>query len=252
MEKTVNSDLQDPGSPRTGTLLADRVLTFLRTEIYEGRLAPGDRINELEVSQKLGISRGPVREAIRLLSSSGLVAYEANVGARVVSPDENDVAQLYDVREALESTAARLAATHMTAAERETLLRTLDAHDAQMTEANSNSYPRGSADWDFHLLILKGARNDVIWRICGDELRDVFSLLRSRHGSSPRRGRRALQEHRWIAEAVAAGHADLAAALMAQHIRASRDNLLAAMRRDGETDRRTPVRTGIPRQVFGR
>jgi DNA-binding GntR family transcriptional regulator len=252
MEKIVKSDLQDHASARTGTLLADRVLTFLRAEIYEGRLASGDRINELEVSHKLGISRGPVREAIRLLSSSGLVTYEANVGARVVSPDEEDVAQLYDVREALESTAARLAATHMTATERETLLRTLDAHDAQMTEANSNSYPRGNADWDFHLLILKGARNGVIWRICGDELRDVFSLLRSRHGSSPRRGRRALQEHRWIAEAVAAGHGDLAAALMAQHIRASRDNLLAAMRRDDDAESRLRARGAVPRQAFGR
>jgi DNA-binding GntR family transcriptional regulator len=234
----VNNSSLDQTSPRSGTLLADKVLSFLRCEIYDGRIAPGDRLNELEISQKLGISRGPVREAIRLLSSSGLVTYEANIGARVVSPDEHGVAQLYDVREALESTAARLAAIHMTAAEREALLRTLDAHDAQMTEANSNSYPRGDADWDFHMLILKGSRNEVIWRICGDDLRDMFSLLRSRHGSTPRRGRRALQEHRWIAEAVAAGDADLAAALMARHIRASRVTLMDAMRAYGGQDRR--------------
>ena len=75
---------------------------------------------------------------------------------------------------------------------------------AQMTEDNSNNYPRGGADWDFHLLILKGARNDVIWRICGDELKDMFSLLRSQHGSSPGRGRKALEEHRWVAEAIVA------------------------------------------------
>src|SRR5262249_42941038 len=106
----------------------------------------------------------------------------------------------------------------------------LAAHDVQMNEENSTSYPRGSTDWDFHLLILKGARNDVIWRICGDELRDMFSLLRSQHGSSPGRGRKALEEHRWVAEAIVAGNADLAALLMAQHIRASRDNLLGAMK----------------------
>jgi DNA-binding GntR family transcriptional regulator len=139
------------------------------------------------------------------------------------------VAQLYDVREVLEARAAGLAARHMTANERAALLATLDEHEASMTAANSTSYPRGGADWDFHLLILKGGRNSVIWRICGDELRDMFSLLRNRHGSSPGRGQRALQEHRWIAEAIVANNEDLASLLMAQHIRASRDNLLAAM-----------------------
>jgi DNA-binding GntR family transcriptional regulator len=107
-----------------------------------------------------------------------------------------------------------------------------------MTQANSTSYPRGSADWDFHLQILQGSRNKLIWRICGDELRDMFSLLRSRHGSSPGRGQRALKEHRWIAEAIVAGDADLASTLMAQHIRASRNNLLAAMRARMEPETR--------------
>lgn len=213
-------------------LLADRVTAHIRHAIADGRIGPGHRINELEISQVLGISRGPVREAIRRLSSSGLVVYEANIGARVVTLDAAHVDQLYEVRESLESLAAGLAARHMSAAERTMLSATLDAHVAQMTEANATSYPRGGADWDFHLLILKGSRNEVIWRICGDELRDMFSLLRSRHGSSPGRGQQALKEHRWIAEAVIAGHSDLAATLMAQHIRASRSNLMQAMQRN--------------------
>ena len=228
---------------RESGLLADKVLIHLRACISDGRIGPGHRINELEISQTLGISRGPVREAIRRLSSSGLAVYEANLGARVVSPDADVVAQLYAVRESLESLAAGLAAAHMTGREREALVETLDAHEAQMTEANATSYPRGGADWDFHLLILKGSRNAVIWRICGDELRDMFSLLRSRHGSSPGRGRRALAEHRWIAEAVAAGNADFASTLMAQHIRASRDNLLSAMRAGAGRD---PRSAGVP------
>jgi DNA-binding GntR family transcriptional regulator len=209
--------------------LSDRAFDYIRAIIYDGRVGPGDRINELEISQKLGISRGPVREAIRRMSSSGLLTFEPNSGARVVSLNSESVAQLYDVREALEARAAALAAVRMSDDERRALAATLEAHNAQMTEDNSNTYPRGGADWDFHLLILKGARNDVIWRICGDELRDMFSLLRSRHGSSPGRGRKALEEHRWVAEAIIAGNADLASLLMAQHIRASRDNLLAAM-----------------------
>jgi DNA-binding GntR family transcriptional regulator len=229
MVEIVSTYVMKESIVRDGGLLADNALAYIRSSIYEGRIGPGDRINELEISQTLGISRGPVREAIRRLSSSGLVVYEPNIGTRVVSPDADDVAQLYAVRESLESLAAGLAATQMTDAERATLTATLDAHEAQMTEANSTSYPRGGADWDFHLLILKASRNSLIWRICGDELRDMFSLLRSRHGSSPGRGRQALKEHRWIAEAIVAGDADLASTLMAQHIRASRNNLLKAM-----------------------
>jgi DNA-binding GntR family transcriptional regulator len=224
------SNPEDGEQPdQNGKSLSERAFAYIRKLIYDGVVGPGDRINELDISQKLGISRGPVREAIRRMSSSGLLTFEPNSGARVVSLDAEGVAQLYDVREALEARAAALAAVRMTDEERRKLLETLAAHDVQMTEENSTSYPRGSTDWDFHLLILKGARNDVIWRICGDELRDMFSLLRSQHGSSPGRGRKALEEHRWVAEAIVAGNADLAALLMAQHIRASRDNLLGAM-----------------------
>lgn len=222
--------------------LSERAFAFIRRLIYDASLKPGDRLNELEISQKLGMSRGPIREAIRRMSSSGLLIVEPNLGARVVSLNAADLAQLYDVREALEARAAALAAEHMTDEERRVLTETLDAHEAQMTEASSVCYPRGSADWDFHLLILRGARNDVIWRICGDELRDMFSLMRSQHGSNPERGRKALQEHRWVAEAVVAGNGDLAAMLMAHHIRASRDNLLKVV---AQKERQTGDRWGF-------
>lgn len=243
MIKIVDNEEDIVGKEQNGEArsLSERAFAFIRKLIYDGSLGPGDRINELEISQKLGVSRGPIREAIRRMTSSGLLTFEPNLGARVVVLSADDVAQLYDVREALEARAAALAAARMTDAERRTLLETLTAHDAQMTEENSTSYPRGSADWDFHLLILRGARNDVIWQICGDELRDIFSLLRSQHGSSQGRGRKALQEHRWIAEAVVAGNGDLAGLLMAQHIRASRDNLLAVM---AASSRRAGIKAG--------
>ena len=226
----VNNDGVDRRSWSEPSSLSDRAFDYIRKSIFDGRFGPGDKINELDISNKLGVSRGPVREAIRRMSSSGLLVFEPNSGARVVALSADKVEQLYDVREALEARAAALAAVRMTDAERATLAHTLEAHSLQMTEDNSNTYPRGGSDWDFHLMILKGARNDVIWRICGDELKDMFYLLRCQHGSSPGRGRKALEEHRWVAEAIIAGNADLASLLMAQHIRASRDNLLAAMR----------------------
>jgi DNA-binding GntR family transcriptional regulator len=228
-DNIVNNSSERPASLTETKSLSEQAYDHIRKLIYDGRIGPGGRVNELEISQNLGISRGPVREAIRRMSTSGLLTFEPNSGARVVLLSHEKVAQLYDVREALEARAAALAAERMSDAERATLLATLAAHSAQMTEVNSTSYPRGGADWDFHMLILKGARNEVIWRICGDELRDMFALLRSQHGSSPGRGLQALKEHTWVGQAVAEGNADLAGLLMAQHIRASRNNLLGAM-----------------------
>lgn len=216
---------------RDGGLLADHAITHIRMLIASGRLAPGARVNEFEIAQQLGISRGPVREAIRRLSSSGLLVPEPNVGSRVVALDDRYASALYEVREALESLAARLAAERMSEAEKRALAEMLDEHEQAMRASDLDAYPAGSADWDFHLAVLSGARNEVAWRVCGNDLRDLLSLLRARHGSSAGRGRRALQEHRWIADAIVAGHGDLAALLMAEHIRTSRDNVMSMMRR---------------------
>lgn len=212
-----------------GGLLADKALAHIRSLIATAALGPGDRVNEVEIAGQLGISRGPVREAIRRLASSGLVVSEPNLGARVVRVDEERVRALYEVREALEAMSAGLAAARMSAAERVALVEMVDAHEAAMHEQGSNSYPAGPADWDFHLAVLSGARNEFAWRICGSDLRDLLSLLRARHGRRPGRGQRALQEHRWVADAIRAGNADLASVLMAQHVRASRDNLFATL-----------------------
>jgi DNA-binding GntR family transcriptional regulator len=214
---------------REGGSLAGRAVAYIRGLIAEGNVGPGDRLNELEIATSLGISRGPVREAIQRLASSGLLIFEPNIGSRVVSIDENAVRQLYEVREALESLAAGLAARRMTQADKDALTATLDQHESQMDDANSNAYPHSSDDWDFHFRIISASGNSHIWRICGDELRDQINLLRRRHAVKAGRGRRALQEHRWIADAIIAGHGDLASLLMSQHIRASRDNLLSTL-----------------------
>lgn len=223
-----NGEAARPGA-REGGLLADRALAHIRELIATGRLAPGDRVNEVEVAAQIGVSRGPVREAIRKLTVSGLVTSEPNQGARVVHIDVPMIRTLYEVRESLESMSAGLAAQRMTDRERAALFEMLAEHEARMRDKGSNGYPAGPADWDFHLAVLRGSRNEIAWRICGRDLRDLFALLRARHSAQPGRGDRALLEHRWVAEAIRAGNADFASLLMAQHIRASRDSLFAML-----------------------
>jgi DNA-binding GntR family transcriptional regulator len=208
-------------------LLSDQVVKLIREMISSGALGPGFRVNEVDIANRLGISRGPVREAVRKLVSTGLLVQEKNAGSKVFSPDKKFIHELFDVREALESLSARLAAHLMDDLEKASLVRALDFHEELMGKSEVPNYQHGGADWDFHLLIMKGARNQLIWRICGIELGDVFALLRAQHSSGgASRGRQALLEHRWVADAISSGNGDLAATLMAQHIRASRDNLL--------------------------
>lgn len=231
---TVRRDNLASNAPPTqglaeGGLSADRAAEHIRQMIVTGRLGPGDRLNEVEIAAELSMSRGPVREAVRRFASAGLVVSAPNLGSRVVEIDEAMVRALYEVRESLESLAARLAATRMSPADKQRLIEMLDTNEATMSGEGSDAYPAGTLDWDFHMAILRGADNAVAWRICGIELRDMFGLLRARHGRVPGRGKAALREHRYVAEAILAADADLAGALMAQHIRNSHRNQLALM-----------------------
>lgn len=231
VEQAASIQSDDSKHRRDGSLLADRVVIHIRELITTGRLKQGERVKEMEISNELGISRGPVREAVRRLSSSGLLIASHNLGSRVVVLTEETVRQAYQVREVLEARAAELATKNMDAAERRGLVEMIDQHEAVMQHVSPTSYPAGGADWDFHLRILRGSGNEFIWRICGVDLRDIMALMRAQHRATEMRGLRALQEHRWIAEAIRDGHSDLAGTLMSQHIRASRDNLLVGMRR---------------------
>jgi DNA-binding GntR family transcriptional regulator len=209
--------------------LAERAVNHIRSEVAAGALGPGSRINELEIAHRLNVSRGPVREAVRSLTARGLLVAEPNVGARITPLDPELVCELYDVREALESLAARLAAEHMSEDERAQLLALLARHEEELQGKGPRPYPAGGADHDFHLLILKGSKNRMVWRICGIDLRDLLTLVRRQHHMQPDRSRRALTEHKRIAEAVVERNGEVASLLMAQHISASRHNLLGSM-----------------------
>ena len=97
--------------------LAERVFHQLQDAIVRGELAPGSKITEPGLSKTYGISRGPLREAMRRLEAHRLIERVPHVGARVVKLSMKELLELFDLREALESMAARLAAEHMSPAE---------------------------------------------------------------------------------------------------------------------------------------
>jgi DNA-binding GntR family transcriptional regulator len=210
--------------PRSGNSFSDRVERALRARILHGDVAPGDRLNEVEIAGELGVSRGPIREALQRLASDGLVELQAHRGAFVRRLGPEEVRDLFEVRLALETTVARLAAGRATDAQ----LADLDAL------ARAGSDPVGHADVrfqgarDLHARLAEATGNAALiahLTLVNQELR----LLRTRSGEVPARAEHAVAEHAEIVAAVRAGDADGAAAAMEAHLRSALTHALAAM-----------------------
>jgi DNA-binding GntR family transcriptional regulator len=208
---------------------AERVAAHIRRLIVSGQLVQGARVKENKIAEDLGISRAPVREAVSRLVQSRLLEAVPNAGSRVARLDERLIDNAYDLREQLEGLAARLAAANMTGEERRDLLDLVALQEAHVAEHGAVGYASSDADWAFHLRLLRGSRNEYVLQICGADMRDVMTLLHAQLPRTDARGRRALLEHRWIAEAIRDGYGDLAALHMARHIRSSRRAVLETL-----------------------
>ena len=117
--------------PRLDNLtLRERVHNYLKEEILANRYAPGSELLEVPLSEELGVSRGPIREALRSLEAEGLVEITPRRGAVVISLSKRDFLEAYQVREALEALGVRLAVPRLTEAE----LARLDEYIERMAE----------------------------------------------------------------------------------------------------------------------
>ncbi len=202
--------------------LVDRVYEILREDILNNRLTPDTPLQEAVIARNLGISRGPVREALQRLSSEGLAEIIAHRGAVVTSLTLQDFLDAYRVREALEALATQLAAAHLTQSELNTLQQ---FHDAMIRAAETESVEAFfAANAQFHNLLVRSSKNRMLIEI-------YFPLIdqmrRYRMKSLTLRGglRRSCEEHQAILDALKAGDADKASQLMSAHIRIPRQIL---------------------------
>ena len=210
--------------PRSGNSFSDRVERALRDRILHGEVAPGERLNEVEIAGELGVSRGPIREALQRLASDGLVELQAHRGAFVRRLGPAEVRDLFEVRMALETTAARLAAQRATDAQ----LADLDALVHAGAEPIGHADVRFQGARDLHARLAEATGNPALaahLTLVNEELR----LLRTRSGEVPARAEHAVAEHAAIVAAVRAGDADGAAAAMEAHLRSALTHALSAM-----------------------
>lgn len=190
----------------------------IRARILSGAIAPGDRLRETALADEMGLSRTPVREAMRRLEQDGLVEHVPHRGAIVRTLDPQQVTELYLIREVLEGTAARLAAQQASAAEVEALRALLATQPGEAEDAGGVEASRRNAV--FHRAIRDAAHNRFLLRAM-EGVTASLALLGPTTLGMPGRIPEAAAEHAAILEAIAGRDGDAAEAAARAHIRSA-------------------------------
>lgn len=209
--------------------LADNVFDSLRSAIVSGEFPPGSKINEPQLAERYGISRGPLREAIRRLEGCKLVDIKPNVGAKVVSLNGAQAIEIYEIREYLEGLACRLAAEHAESSECHSLRQLLAQHEQQIQSENGRQYYQQEGDLDFHFQVVQMSGNKRLFQLLCDELYHLLRLYRAQTSRQPSRPEQAFNEHHRIVDAIEERDGELAEMLMRRHISNAKKMLISQL-----------------------
>jgi len=207
---------------RSNLTLADKVEARVREQIVQGERPTGSRLNEVEIASDLGVSRGPVREALQRLAHVGLVTLESHRGAFVRSLDLDEVRELFELRIALECEAAELAAQRIDQAGLDELAQ-LHAHST--SEVRQGPTPVVFDRLDIHHLIVRQAGNGRLAQAVS-QVNVELRLARSRSGATGHRAQEAVDEHRDLITFLSSRDAEGARIAMKSHLTASLHNTM--------------------------
>lgn len=205
-----------------------RTAEMIRELILSGKLTPGQRLNEVELAARIGVSRGPLREALQHLAAENLVSIRSHHGSYVRTLEEHEVRELYDVRKILESAAAAMVAKNHSALDLETLRELLERTDRLMEENAPSPYP-AKLDFHAHLVTLTG--NQSLVQVSRD-VQGQLALARSRSGYQLDRARDAYEEHWSIFEAISSGQSKQASLVIERHLARACESAIKLMTRE--------------------
>lgn len=194
--------------------LREIVFESMREAILSGVLQPGERLMEIQLAEEMGVSRTPVREAIRKLELENFVVMIPRKGAYVAGVSSKDVADVFEIRSALEGLAAGLAAERITEDELEQMERVL-FYRASEGELDLEQIVK--SDTDFHALVYSASRNERLIQILAN-LREQIQRFRATSLAVPGRNKLALEEHRAIVDALRNHNSEEAQSLAIAHI----------------------------------
>ncbi len=206
--------------------LRELVCESLREAIRTGLLRPGERLMEIQLAEELGVSRTPVREAIRKLDQEGFVVMMPRRGAYVANMSIRDVNEIFEIRTALESLSNGLAAERITGEELEELQTLLVQIGKYIEEDNMDKIV--DTDIEFHELLYRVSRNSRLEGIISN-LREQLTRFRTLSMSHPGRLEATLEEHRAIVDAIAKGDVGAAQRAAEYHMEKSEQTLMDAM-----------------------
>ena len=187
---------------------------LLLAAIDRGALPAGTRLREADLAERFGISRTPVREALKRLEAQGLVLHEPHYGAVVASLDYARMTELYHMREVLEGTAAGLAATHATATEVEVLREMVERDRGLLKDPEALAGTNRLFHRQIHLSARNGFLNTML-----ENMRLSLVLLGGTTLAVSRRGAESVEEHAAVVAAIEARDAGAAEAAARRHIR---------------------------------
>lgn len=222
------------GTTRALTRLAlpasqgDQVLRAITSAIQEGELAPGSLHSAKSLSEQLGVSRTPVREALIQLARDGVVRFERNRGVRITQSSVRDLEEIFEIRMWLELPAVRLAALRRTNHQLELLERGLTVLSGDVEAMSDHELVR--QDHNFHVTLMEITGNSRLAQYV-DTLRSsvlMHGAMSSEHG---RLHARVVDEHLPVLAAIRAKDPDAAEEAMASHLQETAQTLITAARR---------------------
>jgi DNA-binding GntR family transcriptional regulator len=228
--------------------LVDVVAERLEAAIISGQLAPGAKLSEQGLAASLGVSRGPLREAIRRLEGRKLLERTPNIGVRVKQLSLRDLNEILQVREALEGLACSLAALHMPDAQIAALRRMLDDHGRQKSVRDHEGHYDEDKNLDFHFAIVEGSGNERLTQMLSGDLHYLLRVYRHRAHPAPGRAAQVLAEHRAIVDALERRDPAAAEQAMRQHLRHARLDVEAQLAAEGEVEAK-PAPRGRTRAI---
>lgn len=215
-------------SPLTRGLATDIALR-LRTAIVHGHFGPGERLREEALAKTLGVSRGPIREALNQLEREGLVVIQRNRGTFVATLTREDVEEIYSLRTVLERLATTRAVTFATEAQLEAMQRVVNTMGAY-SERGITEQEAAELDMQFHELLYETSAHKHLYDCWVNMRRQIHILLLSRNVANA--DFRVITEsaHQVILDAITARDETLAIALIDDHLRGSYERVIRSLK----------------------
>lgn len=198
--------------------LGGRVFQKLREDILSGKYKENDELRENAIGKELGVSRTPVREALRQLELEGLVTIIPNRGAYVTGISHKDIWDIYTIRSMLEGLCARWAAEHITEAQLDELEEAILLSEFQMKkESGFNTEQIASLDGRFHAILYEASGSRILSHVLTD-FHNYVQTARKSSIVSEDRARKSIREHRQILRAIRDRDPEMAEQLANEHI----------------------------------